>query len=64
MVVLASRPEGLQALVDRIAAAGVRAFLNFVPKRITTPADCFVENTDISAKLEKLSFLVRSAIGT
>jgi NADH/NAD ratio-sensing transcriptional regulator Rex len=35
-----------------------------VPKRITTPADCFVENTDISAKLEKLSFLVRSAIGT
>ena len=57
MVVLASRPEGLQALADRIAAAGVHAILNFVPRRITTPADCFVENIDISAKLEKLSFL-------
>ena len=55
--ILASRPEGLQALVDRIAAAGVHAFLNFVPKRVSAPDECFVENTDISAKLEKLSFL-------
>jgi redox-sensing transcriptional repressor len=61
MVILASRPEGLQALADRIAAAGVRAILNFVPKRVTPPAGCFVENTDISAKLEKLSFLARAA---
>ena len=61
MAILASRPEGLQALADRIAAAGVRAILNFVPKRVTAPAGCFVENTDISAKLEKLSFLSRAA---
>jgi len=63
MVVLASRPRAAGAGRSH-RRAGVRAFLNFVPKRITTPADCFVENTDISAKLEKLSFLVRSAIGT
>ena len=64
MAVLASRPEGLQALVDRVAAAGVHAILNFVPKRVTPPEGCFVENTDISAKLEKLSFLARAqAIG-
>ena len=61
MAILASRPEGLQALADRIAAAGVRAILNFVPKRLTAPAGCHVENTDISAKLEKLSFLSRVA---
>jgi redox-sensing transcriptional repressor len=57
MAVLCSRPEGLQAVVDRAAAAGVRSFLNFVPKRLITPKNCFVEHVDISAKLEKLSFL-------
>ncbi|MCX6363619.1 MAG: redox-sensing transcriptional repressor Rex [Actinobacteria bacterium] len=60
MAVLASRPEGLQALADRVAAAGVHAILNFVPKRVTPPEGCFVENTDISAKLEKLSFLAHA----
>jgi len=60
MAILASRPEGLQALADRVAAAGVHAILNFVPKRVTPPEGCFVENTDISAKLEKLSFLARA----
>ena len=59
ILVLASRPEGLQSLMDRAAAAGVRSFLNFVPSLATTPAGCFVEQIDISAKLEKLSFLSR-----
>lgn len=57
LALLASRPEGLQALADRIAAAGVRGFLNFVPKRLTPPKGCFVEQIDFAAKLEKLSFL-------
>jgi redox-sensing transcriptional repressor len=60
MAILASRPEGLQALADRVAAAGVHAILNFVPKRVSPPEGCFVENTDISAKLEKLSFLAHA----
>jgi redox-sensing transcriptional repressor len=59
MLVLAAQPEGLQTVVDRAAAAGVRAFLNFVPKMISAPPECFVEPIDISAKLEKLSFLCR-----
>jgi redox-sensing transcriptional repressor len=59
IVILASRPEGLQEVVDRAAAAGVRSFLNFVPKRAIAPSGCFVEHADISAKLEKLSFLSR-----
>ena len=57
IALLASRPEGLQSLVDRAAGVGVRSFLNFVPKRVNTPPDCFVEHMDISSKLEKLSFL-------
>jgi redox-sensing transcriptional repressor len=56
-LILTSRPEGLQEVVDRGVQAGVRAFLNFVPKTLSLPADCFVEHIDISAKLEKLSFL-------
>jgi redox-sensing transcriptional repressor len=60
VAILASRPEGLQTLADRIAAAGVHAILNFVPKRVNPPDGCFVENTDIAAKLEKLSYLARA----
>jgi len=60
MAILAARAEGLQSLADRVAAAGVHAILNFVPKRVIPPEGCFVENTDISAKLEKLSFLARA----
>jgi redox-sensing transcriptional repressor len=60
VAILACRPEGLQHLVDRIAKCGVGCFLNFVPKRIHPPEGAFVEHIDISAKLEKLSFLSRS----
>jgi redox-sensing transcriptional repressor len=59
ILILTSRPEGLQEVVDRGVQAGVRSFLNFVPKTLTVPAGCFVEHIDISAKLEKLSFLSR-----
>ena len=59
IAVLACRPQGLQKLVDRIGQAGVRAILNFVPKRIVPPPGGYVEDIDISAKLEKLSFLGR-----
>jgi redox-sensing transcriptional repressor len=60
MAILASRPEGLQALADRVCAAGVHGILNFVPKRVSVPAGCFVEETDITSKLEMLSYLART----
>jgi len=59
IAILASRPEGLQSTVDRLGAAGVRSFLNFVPSRVDPPPGGYVEEIDISAKLEKLSFLGR-----
>jgi redox-sensing transcriptional repressor len=59
IAVLASRPEGLQRLLDRVAVAGVRSFLNFVPKSLTAPAGCHIENIDIAARLETLSYLGR-----
>jgi redox-sensing transcriptional repressor len=60
MAVLATRPEGLQALVDRVCAAGVHGVLNFVPKRVAVPQGCHVEEMDITSQLELLSFLARS----
>ena len=60
MAILATRPEGLQTLVDRLCAAGVHGILNFVPKRVTVPGGCFVEETDITSQLELLSFQARS----
>ncbi len=60
IAILACRPEGLQSLVDRFAAAGVQSFLSFVPAIINAPPGTFLEMEDISAKLEKLSFLVKN----
>ncbi len=59
MALLACRPQGLQLLVDRIARAGVTSFVNFVPKRVTPPDGGWVEEIDIAARLEKLSFLAK-----
>jgi redox-sensing transcriptional repressor len=59
VLILAARDEGLQALVDRAAAAGIRGFLNFVPTTLTAPPGCFIEPLDISARLEKVTFLSR-----
>jgi redox-sensing transcriptional repressor len=43
IAILACRPEGLQALVDRFAAAGVQSFLCFVPAIINAPPGTFLE---------------------
>ncbi len=59
MAILACGPVGLDTITGRLAALGVRALLNFVPQRIDAPESVFVENVDLSAKLEKLSFLSR-----
>lgn len=59
IALLACRGTGLQKIVDRLGACGVRSILNFVPKHVVSPKGVFVEDVDISAKLEKLSFLVQ-----
>jgi redox-sensing transcriptional repressor len=63
IAILACRAEGLQSIVDRFAAAGVKSFLSFVPALTDVPAGVYLEMEDISAKLEKLSFLVKNCAG-
>jgi redox-sensing transcriptional repressor len=60
IAILACRPEGLQNVVDRFIAMGVKSFLSFVPAIIDVPSGVFVETEDISAKLEKLSFFAKN----
>lgn len=59
LAILACGPSGLETLVDRLARCGVRGILNFVPRHVTPPPGVHVEDADISARLEKLSFLAR-----
>ncbi len=59
MAILTCRPDNLQEIVNRLAKAGVHSVLNFVPKHVKPPEGVYVEDVDLSAKLEKLSFLSR-----
>ncbi|NLT67675.1 MAG: redox-sensing transcriptional repressor Rex [Acidobacteria bacterium] len=60
IAILACRPQGIQGVVDRLAAAGVKSILSFVPAIIDVPPGIHIEMEDISAKLEKLSFLAKN----
>ncbi len=62
IAILACGPQRLQATVDRLASADVKLFLNFVPKRVVAPPDGWVEEIDIAARLEKLSFFGHVAV--
>lgn len=57
IAILACGPADLDELVLKLSTLGVKHVLNFVPRLINAPAGTFIEDVDISAKLEKLSFL-------
>lgn len=56
IAMLAVPPDQAQAIADRLAAAGVRAMLNFAPVRVQTPEDVVVRQVDLSSELMVLSF--------
>ncbi len=59
MAILATAPESTNdELISRLGNLGIKAVLNFVPKHLIPPEGMFIEQVDISAKLEKLSFLL------
>jgi len=45
-----------QATVERLAAAGVRAVLNFAPVKVQGPAGVLVRQVDLSSELMSLTF--------
>jgi redox-sensing transcriptional repressor len=54
--VIATPPEGAQAVADVLAAAGVEAILNFAPTVVRVPARVQVRRVDFSAELQALAF--------
>ena len=63
IAILACGAQGLQNIVDRLGKSGVRGIINFVPKKITPVRGMYLEDVDISAKMEKISFLLRAKSG-
>ena len=49
-----------QALVDRLVAAGVKAFLNFAPVQLKVPDDVVVKTVSLALELEALSYGLRN----
>ena len=56
-------PAGVaQSVLDRVAQAGVRAILNFVPERLRVPEGTYLRNVDLKIQVEGLAFnLARAA---
>lgn len=61
IAILVTPADAAQAMADRVAAAGVRAILNFTPVRVDVPPSVRVRPVDLSVELQVLSFyLARS----
>jgi len=56
IVALAVPPADAQAAVDAVAAAGVRAVLNFAPIHLAGPDGVKVKTVDLTISLESLSY--------
>lgn len=59
--VVAVPADAAQTTADTLAAAGVRAILNFAPLRLKAPENVFVKNVDLKIQLETLSFYLRNS---
>lgn len=56
IVIIAVPISEAQQVADRIVKAGIKAILNFAPKRIIVPPHVVVRNENLSTELEALSF--------
>ncbi|MEX2528445.1 MAG: redox-sensing transcriptional repressor Rex [Gemmatimonadota bacterium] len=56
IVVVAVPGPAAQEVVDRAVAGGVKAFLNFAPVSLKVPSGVAVNNVNLAAELEVLSF--------
>ncbi|MBN1656100.1 MAG: redox-sensing transcriptional repressor Rex [Deltaproteobacteria bacterium] len=59
IAILAVPGEAAQAVADGLVAAGVHGILNFAPSVIRTPINVYVEQTEITATLEKVAYFAR-----
>ena len=63
IAVLAIPAASAQRVAEQVVAAGIRAILNFAPRRLDIPSGVAVRNVDMAAELESLSFALRAEGG-
>ncbi len=58
IIIIAVPASAAQQVLDRVAAAGIKAVLNFAPVVLNPKAGVKVKNVDLSVSLESLSFFL------
>jgi redox-sensing transcriptional repressor len=61
IVLIAVPPEAAQAIVDRVARAGIRAILNFAPAALHAPPGVVLRSVDMAMELEILSYALAAS---
>lgn len=56
LAILATPAEAAQDVLDNLLAAGIRAVLNFAPRRLQAPAEVEISNVDLAIEVEYLSY--------
>ncbi|HEX6971157.1 MAG TPA: redox-sensing transcriptional repressor Rex [Limnochordia bacterium] len=56
MAIIAVPSESAQEALDRIAAAGIKAVLNFAPTKLVVPPGVHLANADLSLEMQRLSY--------
>lgn len=56
LAIVAVPADAAQAVLDRLVAAGIRAVLNFAPRKLEAPEAVRVSNVDLSIEVEYLSY--------
>ncbi len=56
MAILAVPSSAAQTVANQLAAAGIKAILNFAPVKLELPSGIVVSNEDLAARLATLSF--------
>jgi len=56
LAIVAVPAESAQPVIDKLAASGIKAILNFAPGRTKAGKDVRLRNVDLSIELETLSF--------
>jgi redox-sensing transcriptional repressor len=59
LIILATPAPVTQPLVDRVIKCGIKAILNFVPKRLIVPPDVKVHYVDLTIEIESLSYYLK-----
>ncbi len=61
LAIVAVPAESAQPVIEKLAASGIKAILNFAPGRIKVGRDVRLKNVDLSIELETLSFSLAQA---